>query len=457
MDSAIEGDARREGTPASQDDVDEVRLERDALRDEVERMRALPQRRSRMRRIIAAICVVLSVAAFAAAVPGAWARRTVFNTDRYVALTSAIVAQPEVHDWLATRVTDAAFSALDVETRLSAALSDVRAQLAFLAGPITQAVRDQVHDRVEAVLGSAAFQRLWAEANTFAHAQIVAMLNGDSDTVSIQGDTVTLNVLPIVNEALRGLTGLASELVGRPVDLPVIEPDTVPTDALPRIESALGVDLPDDLGAIEVFDAAQLRQVQGAVTLFQRGVVALALLWVVALAIAIVASQRRRRTLLQAFVAFALILVVERRAAIATSSGLVAALAPERQPAGSSVMDVVLGDLLRYTAWLLTAALAVVIIALVTGPYSWARRARGGVRDVAAATFLAARSSDGPTAGWVAARRDGLMLGVAAVAIALLLFVDMSLLGAAIALLVLGGVELAIWRTADTQRHVTVP
>jgi hypothetical protein len=237
----------------------------------------------------------------------------------------------------------------------------------------------------------------------------------------------------------------------------VIEPDTVPTDALPRIESALGVDLPDDLGAIEVFDAAQLRQVQGAVTLFQRGVVALALLWVVALAIAIVASQRRRRTLLQAFVAFALILVVERRAAIATSSGLVAALAPERQPAGSSVMDVVLGDLLRYTAWLLTAALAVVIIALVTGPYSWARRARGGVRDVAAATFLAARSSDGPTAGWVAARRDGLMLGVAAVAIALLLFVDMSLLGAAIALLVLGGVELAIWRTADTQRHVTVP
>jgi hypothetical protein len=268
--------------------------------------------------------------------------------------------------------------------------------------------------------------------------------------VALQGDTVVLNTLPIVNEALKGLTGLASELVGRPVQLPEITSETVPSEAVQRIEAALGVDLPDDLGAIEVYDADQVREVQQAVNLFDRVVVLTVVLWLLTLAGALAVSQRRRRTLLQLLTAFAVVLVIERRFAIATVDGVVDGLDPEAQAAGRAIVDVLLGSLLTYTAWLLAIALAVIVVALVTGPYPWATRLRHGVAEVGAATAGMVRGTDaGPTARWVAPRRDPLMLAGAAVFIVLLLVLDVGLFGFLVLAALLALYELAVWRTAE--------
>ena len=433
-----------------QDEVERLRKERDALRGEVESIRTSPLSRSRTRSVATVVLLVVSVVAFAAAVPGAWTRRTVLDTDRYVELGTEIAAQPEVQQRLAVRITDATFTALDVESRLAAALGDIRSELTFLAGPITQAVHDQVQTRVEQLLASDTFQQLWAEANRIAHTQILAVLDGDSQTVALQGDTVVLNTLPIVNEALKGLTGLASELVGRPVQLPEITSETVPSEAVQRIEAALGVDLPDDLGAIEVYDADQVREVQQAVNLFDRVVVLTVVLWLLTLAGALAVSQRRRRTLLQLLTAFAVVLVIERRFAIATVDGVVDGLDPEAQAAGRAIVDVLLGSLLTYTAWLLAIALAVIVVALVTGPYPWATRLRHGVAEVGAATAGMVRGTDaGPTARWVAPRRDPLMLAGAAVFIVLLLVLDVGLFGFLVLAALLALYELAVWRTAE--------
>jgi hypothetical protein len=428
-------------------EAEQLRRERDQLRDQVESFRS--PRRSRTRVIATAVLVVVAVVAFAAAVPGTWTRRTVLNTDRYVELSAEIAADPAVQQRLAQRITDATFQALDVEDRLQEVLADRRAELAFLAGPITEAVRDRVQTRVEQLLATEQFQQLWAEANRFAHTQILAVLRGDAATVQVSGNTVTLNVLPIVNEALKGLTDLASELVGRSVQLPEITAETVPADAIERIETALGVDLPDDLGAIAIYDAAEVQEVQEAVNLFDRAVVLFVLLWALAAIVAIAVSPRRRRTVLQLATAFAVVLVLERRFAMATAGGVVDGLDPEARAAGTAIMDILLGSLLRYTGWLLAAALVVVIVALVTGPYGWAVRLRHGVGEIASAAVGMVHGTEaGPTARWVAHRRDPLMLAGAGVFILVLLVVDVGIVGFLLLAGVLALYELAVWRTA---------
>lgn len=394
--------------------------------------------------------VVLSVLSLSAAVPGTWARRTVLDTDRYVEIVSGIEEQPEVQAFLATELTNSAFTALDVQGRLSTLLGDIQPQLAFLAAPITQAVHDVVRDKVEELLASERFDTLWAEANRVAHSRILAVLRGDSEQVQVVDGKVVLNTLPIVNEALKGVSQLASELVGRPIELPEITADTVPSEAVTRLESALGVDLPDDLGTIEVYDADEVEVVQQAVQSFDRGVMLLVVLWFLTFAGALVVSQRRRRTLLQLMTAFAVVVVLERRFAIASVDAIVDSVSPEAQAAAGAAAEVLLSSLLAYTKWLLLAALATLVIALLTGPYPWAVRLRRGTADVAALGAGMVRGTEaGPAARWVADRRDLVMMVAAGVFVLVLLVFDVNLTWFLVLLVLLALVELAAWRTAE--------
>lgn len=439
----IQGDAER-----LREEVERLRRERDRLQAEVEGRHRGMSRRSRIRSGATAVAVVASVLAFAAAVPGTWTRRTVLNTDRYVALSSEIAARPAVQERLAVRITDATFEALDVEARLEVVLADVRNELAFLAGPITQAVRDRVNARVEQLIASDMFQELWTDANRVAHTEILAVLRDASETLQLVDDRVVLNTLPIVNAALEGLTGFASELVGRPVDLPEITAETVPAEAIRGLETALGVDLPDDLGAIGIYDAAEVDGVQRALNTADRGVVLLVILWLVALLVALAVSRRRRRTLLQLMIASAVVLALERRFAIAIVDGIVDGLDPDARAAGLAIADVLLGNLLRYTGWLLALLLSVVVLALVTGPYAWAVRLRQAVVElVAAAAGIVRGRQVSPTARWIAQRRDPLMLAGIAVSIVVLLFVDLGIVGLLVLASLLALYELAIWRS----------
>ena len=124
------------------DETDEtvaLRRERDRLRAELDATRR--DRNTRRRRVLSGIVVLLSVLTFAAAVPGAWAKRTVLDTDRYVATVSPLASDSAIQEYIARTVTMQVFQALDVEQRLSDVLSERNERLAFLAGPITNAVQ----------------------------------------------------------------------------------------------------------------------------------------------------------------------------------------------------------------------------------------------------------------------------------------------------------------------------
>jgi hypothetical protein len=428
-------------------DVDRIKAERDELERRVEQLQDRPARRRRIARVISTILVILSVLLFAVAVPATWAKRTLLDTDRYVATVAPLPTDPAVQGYLARTVTQQVFVALDVEQRLSLVLKERAPRLTFLAGPISNGVKGFVQGKLQAIFASEAFATYWEQANRFVHAQFIAVLEGGGETLQVENGKVVLSLLPLVNQGLQSVSDIVSDLVGRSVTLPTLTGGEVPTEAIGRLESALGIDLPDSFGTIVVYDAAGLAAVQDAIDLASRVIVVLVVLFVVLASIALWLSPRKRRTLIQLAAALAVMLVIERRFAIAQGNALVESAKPENQAAARAVIDQVIGSLLRYTGWLLAVAIVVLLVALLTGPYPWSVRLRGWAADLGRISTGAVRGRDlgGPPA-WVAGHRDVMLLGGAAVAIALLLLIDLSLVGFLVLTIMVAAYALLVYR-----------
>jgi hypothetical protein len=435
---------------AEEEDVERIRAERDALERRVETLEARPERRRRVAKVTSTICVVLSILLFAVAVPATWARRTLLDTDRYVATVAPLAGEPAIQEYVARVVTAQVFEALDVQERLSGRLEERAPRVAFLAAPITNSVETFMQKRVQTILGSQAFATVWTATNRYVHEQLLAALEGgggEGDAVQVQDGQVRLNLLPLVNGALGAVGGLVSNLVGHPVTLPEVTAEQVPSEVVTKLESTLGIDLPDGFGTIVVYDSTELEAVQQAVDRASRAIVVVVVLLVILTTAAIWISPRRRRTILQLASASAVVLVVERRFAIAESNSIVDMVKPENQPAARALVDQVLGGLLRYTGWFLLIALLVLVIGLLTGPYPWARTIRRRVAELGRAVGdpSGVRGTTGAPA-WVARHRDALMLAGAGVAVFVMFVVDLPVGGFVALLLLLAAYELAVYR-----------
>ena len=147
-------------------------------------------------------------------------------------------------------------------------------------------------------------------------------------------------------------------------------------------------------------------------------------------------STRRRRTLIQLTVGGAVGLVIIRRIGIIARDRLFERVDTQQFPSVRVLTDQLMASLFRYTAILLAIVLLTALIALITGPYPWAVTLRGWVRDGSRGVAAALSGEQLPDTGrvrWIRDHRDGLMLGGAVLALALLLLFDLSLWGFVIA------------------------
>jgi hypothetical protein len=124
---------------------------------------------------------------------------------------------------------------------------------------------------------------------------------------------------------------------------------------------------------------------------------------------------------------------------------------PENQPAVKVAVDAFVSNLEGTIAWLLGILASVAAVAVVSGPYAWAkvlrRRTVSFVRAlVAAVAGVATRRPDDPTAAWVARHKGALQIGGIAAVIVALLVVDLSWLGLLSLALVSGVFEFVVWR-----------
>ena len=431
------------------EDLDSVRAERDRLKEEVDKLEAKPQKRARLRRVFAVVFVVLAVLAASAMTPGVWARRTIYNTDRYVATVGPLASDPAIQEALARQLTASVFTELDIQTKLEAAIAERAPKLEFIAGSITSSLQGFVQDQVQKILASDRFRQTWIAANTVLQRQLVAVLDGSHDVLTVQGNEVVFNYLPLVNDALAQLSGTLSDILNRTITLPTITADMVPSQAVATLGTALGVSLPPTFGSVTLFQSDQLTSIQDAVSTVNNLLLLSIVLFVVGVVLALVLSTNRRRTLLQLLAALIVVVVLERRFAIAEANNVVDLAKPENQAAVQAIIDAFLGSLLLATKRILWVLFVVLVVAVFTGPYPWAVRFRGWVADIGRAGVGAVRGADaGPGAVWVAGHRDALMLAGAVVLASILLFASISLGWFLVLAIILVLYEIAVYRTA---------
>lgn len=413
----------------------QARAERDAAVQQLERVEAERRqgRRSRTRSVVAAVLVALFAVLLPVTVTAAWAHRTVLNTDTYVSTVAPIASDPAVTEAVSRDITNQLYAALDPQAVIAQALPP---KAAFLAGPVATAAKSQVQDAVNRVLQTDQFRRLWESANRFAHRELVSVLRGDTRVLQTTNGQVVLNLVPLLDNALKNATELVSGIVGKAVTLPAISAQDLPSDACARISSALNRPLPSTCGQIALFPSKNLQSAQRAVRAFDRAVLALLIVTPLVFVAALWASQRRRRTLLQLAVGGMLGLVVVRRVVIWEQARLIDAGRPGNKEARRAIVDTVLSGFYDVTVWFLVGALVVVAAALLTGPYGWAVTTR---RHLAAAGRLVVVAvKDTASTGdprqqaaltWVRAHLDALRIGGVAVAAFVVLAFGVSFWG----------------------------
>ena len=435
------------------EDLEAVRAEVDRLKEEVEKLEAKPQKRARLRKVFAVVFIVIAVLAASAITPGLWARRTVYETKRYIGVVGPLASDPAVQEALARQLTQAVFTATDMQAKVQAAIAERAPKLAFAAGPLTSSLQGFVQDQVQKLFASDQFQQFWVNANTLLQQQLVAVLDGKSEALTVQGNQVVFNYLPLLNQALQQLSGTLSALLNRTITLPTITPDTVPSQAVASLETALGVSLPDTFGSVRLFQGDELTSVQNAVSIFNKTLILAIVLFILSVALALILSTNRRRTLLQLLTALIVVVVLERRFAIAQANNVVSMVKPENQAAAQAIIGAFLSSLLLATKRILWVLFVVLVVAVVTAPYPWAVRARAWVGDVGRAGVGAVRGAEiGPAAAWVGGHRDALMLAGAVVAAIFLLFASISLGWFLVLAVVLVLYELAVYRIAAASR-----
>ena len=166
--------------------------------------------------VISGILVVLAVVLAPLSVSAVWANREISNTDQYVATVAPLVDSAAVRSAVADEVSTAVLDGINVDQVTSEALKALAAQpnvppavalaIPGLQTALVNGIDSFVRDQVAAVLASPQFKQVWEQVNRVAHQQVLRLLEGEQGSlVTAQGDTVTLNLGPVVAEVKQRL------------------------------------------------------------------------------------------------------------------------------------------------------------------------------------------------------------------------------------------------------------
>jgi hypothetical protein len=324
------------------------------------------------RTVFSIVFGVLGVLGVLVSVLAIWAHQVMFDAGTVSDAVDRTLLEPEVTDALATFLTDQVMAAVDVERLLEEELPD---ELARLSPVLVGGVRTIVNEALTRVVEADTTREVIVAATERAHARIMNVLEGGrlSDGLTVNGEDVTLNLLPIVS---RGLEALQDAGLLTRVDLPKLDPTDDPADQIAQIEDAIGRPLPDDFGQLVVYESAKIAEAKEAVSraqqalvLFRRSVVAILILTLGCLVACVALAVRRRRAL----VAVALGVVAAMglgRAIVKTVVEEVPSLAvkPGSRAAIRSMVETLASGLQTAVTAALIAGLIVAVLVWLSGP-----------------------------------------------------------------------------------------
>ena len=185
-----------------------------------------PVSRQRWRTIVAVLLIVVGCVLAPLAGVAVWARNQVTNTDRYVRTVAPLAADPAIQTAIADQITAQVFTYLDVQGLTNQAVDALAArglrpqladQLRGFAGPLASGIQSFVRTEVGKIVQSQAFADAWVQANRVAHQALVKALTGEGgETITVENDTVSLNLAPFIatvkQRLVEGGFGLAARI-----------------------------------------------------------------------------------------------------------------------------------------------------------------------------------------------------------------------------------------------------
>lgn len=233
-----------------------------------------------VRRIAAVLLVIVTSISALVATLGVWTNSNVLDSTRFAVRGAEILAQPEVADAVATRLTDQTVGLLS------------RATGRDLDGRAGDLIRSALNERFSRRLTDLDTARITYPALLAAHSAVVRSIESEQQAV-------TLDLLPLITTVLtdlRELTVLPSWMI-----IPNFTLDENRHQQVLRLSEALRVELPDELGRITLIEADPSRPVVRIRELLRvfHDVVVWALVASVALALAaVLVSPRKSRTII---------------------------------------------------------------------------------------------------------------------------------------------------------------
>lgn len=379
----------------SADELEQLRAENAALKEQLAGAGDGGAKGHRGHRWLSITCAVLAGIMLLASVVTVWARRTMLDTDQYVATVAPLAQDENIQNAVAARVTDAVAEELDFESIAEEALPE---DAAVLAGPIASGAESLVNEVVVGVVQTQAFERIWEDANRLAHESVVKIMTGDSDEgdlVSAAEGKIVLDLAPLADQVL--------ELLGDTFGTDLTE--QVDTDDLPieftLVESA---DLADAQDALRIFDAVSW------LTLI------LALAFLVG---AVMSAEQRRLGFRRLGLAVVISMVIAGLIYTFARNEYVSGVAELPNPdAAKATFDILTRFLPRAIRVLLFVGVLTLIGVWVTGPSDTAAKVRSWWDTLLGRAADAGAERDvGPAPTWVAAHERSLQIGVAVLAV----------------------------------------
>lgn len=299
--------------------------------------------------------LVLTTVLATVAIFAVWANRQLLNTDNWTETSTKLLQNAAIRDQTATYLTDQLYANVDVQGEIQGFLPK---ELQPLAAPAAGAVRNVVDDAAGKALQNPTVQQAWSEANRTAHQGLVNVIEDKGTYTSINGNTVNLDLTPI-------LVSIAARL------------------GLPQ---AVQSRIPPDAAKVQVLESDQLSTAQSVAKGLKASDWFLRLLVVLGFGLAIWLAKGRRS---QALMASGIGLVVAGLAALiirGIAGGAVVndlAATEAVRPAAEAAWDIGT-ELLTTLAWsTVFVGIPAIIVGMLLGPYEWAKALRARMAGVA--------------------------------------------------------------------------
>jgi hypothetical protein len=399
--------------PAAAGSSPDERAELERLRTEVSKLHtdpAAPAHRPHTgwRFPVALVLILVGCLLAPISVLAVWTANEVSSTSRYVDNVEPLVHNPAVQNALTDRITTEITTRLNVTAytdQAAAALTSrgltrVGTLLQGFGPSISGAVAGFIHGQVHKIVTSPQFARIWVQANTAVHRELVKALSGQgSGSVSVSNGQVVLSLGPFINLVKQDLVKRGFTLVSK---LPAINP------------------------TLSLFSAKYLVKAQSGYRLINNLKIVLPILTLVFLALGVYVARGHRRALIGAGLGLAASMVVLGAGLLIFRGVYLNGVPNDVLPAdaAAALFDTLVRFIREGLRTILVVGLVVAAGAFLTGPSVSAVRTRRAFSSGLAWVRQSGEHAGvrtGPVGIWTYTHRKGLR--ISAVALAALVFV----------------------------------